>query len=1703
MKTIPTPSLKKFILLFSFILFFSGYSKASHVAGSEIYYQCIGPNQYRVTLIIYRDCHGISSPTTEQLNYSSVSCNVNAVANLNLVSVTDITPLCPSETSACSGTGTYGFEKYQYQGIITLPTGCADWILSYDMCCRNDAITNLSAPGSNSLFIQSTLNNALTPCNSSPTFASNPQLFGCAGQPINFQQLATDPDGDALVYSLVNASTASGTSVSYNGGFSGANPFTVPASIDPLTGQITFTPDVPQVAVVAVRVEEYRGGVLIGTTMRDIQFTISACSNTPPTLSGINNVPGDYSITTCAGTPLCFTVNANDSDPGQSVTMSMANSIPGSTFTQTGSGASRTGTFCWSPSAANVGTYYINVTTQDNACPLVAQSAQVYTINVIANPNPPVNAGADLSICAGSTASLLATSASPSILSYAWTPVVGLTSTSTASTSASPLSTTNYTVLATYSDGCTSTDVVTVTVNADPAATVTPTSATVCAGGSFMLTGSTNVTGMNFQWFSPSMVNLGSGTVIGTNSTITVTLPVVPGSYVYTFRVTNPSTGCITETTTTLIVGSSPAMATCINIYASPTGTAGNPGTQAAPTSLTQALSMAACNNTVIKLAIGTYNIDNALNLSSFVTIEGGFDPTNLWRKTSQAGATTIHRTAANPEGAANAQRLVAFYGNSLTGFRLQDITITTAAGTAGTGMSTYGLHLTNCSNYNIVRTQILPGAAGSGQGDINPATYNALWDGANGGNGVNGITGGGPQCTCSIGTDNAGTGGGGGGAGVGGANATIIGGSATAGGAGGAGGSGRPDNSSAAGISGANGNTAPSSGGAGGTLGSGGSQDGNGNSTSNVGNGGAGSNGTPGVNGTVTAGTYIGGFWVPGSATNGTSGRGGGGGGGGGGAGRDTDGCDAAGGGGSGGGGGGGGGGAGRGGFGGGSSFGIFLFNNGASGALIQDRIVAGTAGTGGLGGTGGAGGIGGTSAVGNGCTNGDSDGNRGGSGGLGGNGGAGGAGGNGPAGVAINVHLASGNALATSDVAFNLPAQPIIFASNVNCTNTNVTLSTAASSAWDYDLVTNNATPATATNASGSTQYSAVARYSVAAAGNQYTGFHNIAFDASTPSDIITNATLISPNTYKICQGQFATFSSLYSATAYSWNFGGAITNPGSVQSLTAQFNTPGFYTITMSMITDCCGLSPNDVISLYVIPLSAATSSGPNVICAGASTTLSISGLTASDNVVWSPTTNITATTANSITVQPTVTTTYVATVTPSLTNGGTTVTGCPKTLTFPITVNALPTMTLTSTNVSCTNNGQAVATVTSPGLYNFLWTTGAVSFNTTSSTLNSLSIGNYSVTATRTSTGCQVTQSVMVNPSPTVPFVYLQSNTATCTGLPNGSITVNTSTGSPNFNYVWNGLPAGSSLGSLTQTNLLPGTYSVNVTDNNGCISSTFVTVPALALPQYQISNNGPTCMGDDAIFFLTGTDGALLTYDLGAGSSTLLLEEDTQNIIIPAAMANQTINLVSLNGNCLVPLSASELIVVNNCALPIELVSFDGYCLGREKQFTWVTASEQNNDYFMLEESVDGAIFKTIQTIDGAGNSTSTLNYISDAISSDTDGKYYRLKQTDFNGEDSYSAIIHLDCNGLNPESIAVYPNPTNAFLTISLNKEVNGLVNVEVFDLLGKRIYQNDFQKEAGQDIVLNTEDFTRGNYLLKVTTTNMNYPVIKFMVSR
>ena len=392
-------------------LLFMGISDAhaTHAMGGDLTYECLGNNQYKVTLNFFRDCNGVEAPTNcnngRRFRVRSSQCIADFNACFALESVEVITPICDGAADRCTDpNGQYGVERYKFSATINLSqwAGCGtDWLIEWELCCRNNAITSLNNPGARNLYLSARLNNTVVPCNSSPRFLNHPVPFGCVGQPMVYNHGVSDLAGDSLTFELAPARGNNGNSIPYNAGYTYLQPVITSGGanavqIDPATGTISFVPSIQQFAVVSVLVKEFRNGVQIGSYIRDVQFAIIACNNNNPTLSGINGT-NTFVQNVCAGESICFNVNSFDADPSQVVTMTWNNAIPGATFTTAGS-PHPTGTFCWTPTAANIGSQIFTVSVEDDACVLNGFATQGYVIN-ITPPFTPANAGPDQNVC--------------------------------------------------------------------------------------------------------------------------------------------------------------------------------------------------------------------------------------------------------------------------------------------------------------------------------------------------------------------------------------------------------------------------------------------------------------------------------------------------------------------------------------------------------------------------------------------------------------------------------------------------------------------------------------------------------------------------------------------------------------------------------------------------------------------------------------------------------------------------------------------------------------------------------------------------------------------------------------------------------------------------------------------------------------------------------------------------------------------------------------------------------------------------------------------------------------------------------------------------------------------------------------------------------------------------------------------------------
>lgn len=185
------------------------------------------------------------------------------------------------------------------------------------------------------------------------------------------------------------------------------------------------------------------------------------------------------------------------------------------------------------------------------------------------------------------------------------------------------------------------------------------------------------------------------------------------------------------------------------------------------------------------------------------------------------------------------------------------------------------------------------------------------------------------------------------------------------------------------------------------------------------------------------------------------------------------------------------------------------------------------------------------------------------------------------------------------------------------------------------------------------------------------------------------------------------------------------------------------------------------------------------------------------------------------------------------------------------------------------------------------------------------------------------------------------------------------------------------------------------------------------------------------------------------------------------------------------------------IAISSSPLPIELLNFNATLneTGSVNVY-WSTSSETNNDYFNVERSIDAVHFTSIATVDGAGSSTIVHNYstVDPMPLAGTD--YYRLKQTDFNGNYSYSQMVPVTINKGIQENI--YPNPVADILHIQFGSEPEQ-VKFEIIDLRGIVVLQkNQLNKQGEFNIDMKT--LPAGTYILKTIsgTVTQQHLIIK-----
>lgn len=141
------------------------------------------------------------------------------------------------------------------------------------------------------------------------------------------------------------------------------------------------------------------------------------------------------------------------------------------------------------------------------------------------------------------------------------------------------------------------------------------------------------------------------------------------------------------------------------------------------------------------------------------------------------------------------------------------------------------------------------------------------------------------------------------------------------------------------------------------------------------------------------------------------------------------------------------------------------------------------------------------------------------------------------------------------------------------------------------------------------------------------------------------------------------------------------------------------------------------------------------------------------------------------------------------------------------------------------------------------------------------------------------------------------------------------------------------------------------------------------------------------------------------------------------------------------------------------ALPIELAEFFATPINNQVGLSWTTETEINNDFFTVERSSDGETWETIKTVKAAGNSQNPLHYSALDEQPLWGISYYRLCQTDFNGEKTTYDMRSLYREyrmHFEDQQLVVAPNPTSGKITIEGSEDEIG--EIRIVTLLGKEV---------------------------------------------
>lgn len=166
----------------------------------------------------------------------------------------------------------------------------------------------------------------------------------------------------------------------------------------------------------------------------------------------------------------------------------------------------------------------------------------------------------------------------------------------------------------------------------------------------------------------------------------------------------------------------------------------------------------------------------------------------------------------------------------------------------------------------------------------------------------------------------------------------------------------------------------------------------------------------------------------------------------------------------------------------------------------------------------------------------------------------------------------------------------------------------------------------------------------------------------------------------------------------------------------------------------------------------------------------------------------------------------------------------------------------------------------------------------------------------------------------------------------------------------------------------------------------------------------------------------------------------------------------------------------------NFTLPVELVFFKAQAQGENALLTWATAMEKDNAAFVIERSQDGTHFESISSVAGQGTTSQLSNYSFTDEHPYAGISYYRLKQVDFDGTQTHSAIqsVYFDSSA----EFFLFPNPATDELNIVLGSDE--VYDIHVYSNLGIEVHNLSTTKN-NNSYTIRLNGVASGSYILEL----------------